>query len=623
MKARYLLILLFLTPVKAWSQVPQTEDSLQVYLKTHPKDTLYVLALNEYAFIKVMSGDFKEANDLIRQMDELVKQLDYKTGLYKVINMRGVVEYSNHNPKKAMEYFLEAQQVIEKYALPKQIYQNSLNNIGIIYGQMGEREKATRYAVQLIEYQEKNRLNPLKTWPYDQLGNNLKFYGKHKEALIYFQKTHDIERKANNLTGLAISENNIGMVYDDLKQYRVAESHYKKGLAYAEKANYKLLQTDLLTNLGLICRKVKEYDRAENYLQRSVAICKEIGVRIALKTIYHNLGDVSFFRQNYTQAEKYYLDALEIAREAENPEYLYTANLALAELYEETGDFRKAYQYRVASEVPKDSIFKLETAQNTEEMLRKYEAEKKEQEIALLNIQNEKTSLVNKSLIGGGIGLILLTGLAVVYLLNRNKLKRMEESQKLRNKIASDLHDEIGSTLSSIMLISDMAKKKEGSDQRMFSKINSDSKTVMESVDEIIWSISPVHDNLQGIILRIREFAAPLAESGGFEFEIHADPAIGQLNLAADVRRNFYLIIKEAVNNLAKYSGATRAGLSFERQKNTLRIIVHDNGKGFDPELASGRNGLKNMRTRAGEIRAGLDITSSAAGTVLTLEVPI
>ncbi|MCD8539050.1 MAG: tetratricopeptide repeat protein [Leadbetterella sp.] len=408
-----------------------------------------------------------------------------------------------------------------------------------------------------------------------------------------------------------------------MEQYKEAENHYKKGLRYAEKANYKHLQTDLLTNLGLIFRKTGDYGRSESYLKRSEAICKEIDARMSLKTVYHNLGDLNFFRKNYPVAEKYYLEALEISKETEDPDYAYRANLALAELYEETGDYKKAYAYRVASEVPKDSLFKIETAQTTEELLRKYEADKREQEIALLNSENEKASLVNRSLTGGGIALILLTGLTVVYLLNRNKLKRLEESQKLRNKIASDLHDEIGSTLSSIMLISDMARKKEGSDQRMFSKINSDSKTVMESMDEIIWSISPVHDNLRGIIVRIRDFAAPLAESAHFEFTISADPEVGQLNLPADVRRNLYLIIKEAVNNLAKYSGATRAGLRFERQKNVLRITVQDNGKGFDPDQASGRNGLKNMKARAGEIRAGLDITSSADGTVLTLEVPL
>lgn len=623
MKTCYLLGLLFLTIVKAWCQVPETEDSLIVFLEKQPRDTNYVEALNEYSFIKVRSGDFKKGNELIDEMDQLVQKLNYKLGLYYVANMRGVVEYFRQNPQKAMEYFLKAQEVIEKYNLPQKRHQNSLNNIGIIYEQMGDRENATRYALKLIDYQEKNKLHPLKGWPYDQLGSNLKFYKKYKEALVYYQKGLEIEIGLNNLSGMGISENRIGAVYDDMKQYQEAESHYKKGLVYAEKAGHKMLQSELLTNLGLIYRKTGDYAKSEKCLKRSMAICKEIDVRVPLKTIYHNLGDLYFFQQNYPLSEKYYLDALEIAKETEQPDYLYTANLALAELYEQIEDFKKAYTYRVASEVAKDSIFKVETAQNTEEMLRKYEAEKKEQEIALLNMKNEKASLLNRSLIGGSAALALLAGLSIIYFSNRNKLKRLEESQKLRNKIASDLHDEIGSTLSSIMLISDMAKKKEGSDHRMFSKINSDSRTVMESVDEIIWSISPVHDNLQGIILRIREFAAPLAESAGFTFEITADPEIGQANVPADVRRNLYLIIKEAVNNLAKYSGASEAGLRFERLKNVLRVTVQDNGKGFDTELASGRNGLKNMRSRAEEIRAALDISSSASGTVLTLEVPL
>ncbi|MBX2951106.1 MAG: sensor histidine kinase [Leadbetterella sp.] len=622
MKNRYLFILLFLTVIKAWGQVPKTEDSLKVYLEVQPRDTNYVRALNEYSFIKVKNGDFKKANELIDEMDQLAQKLDYKQGLYYTINMRGVVEYSNRNPKKAMEYFLKAHEVIEKYNLPKERLQNSLNNIGIIYDQMGDRENATRYAVELIKYQEKHQLNPLKSWPYDQLGTNLKFYKKYKEALIYYQKGFEIEKARNDFTGMAIGENKIGAVYDDMEQYDLAESHYKKGLAYAEKVNYKMLQSELLTNLGLIYRKTKDYARSEKCLKRSMALCQEIGLRIPLKTIYHNLGDLYFFKQNYALSEKYYLDALEIAKETEQPDYLYTANLALAELYEQTEDYKQAYTYRVASEVAKDSIFKIETAQSTEEMLRKYETEKKEQEIALLNIKNEKASLVNKGLIGGSLALVMLAGLSVVYLNNRSKLRRLQESQKLRNKIASDLHDEIGSTLSSIMLISDMAQKKEGSDQRMFSKINSDSKTVMQSVDEIIWSISPVHDNLQGIMLRLREFAAPLAESGGFSFEISAGPDVGQLTLAADVRRNLYLIIKEGVNNLAKYSGATEAKVHFERQKNTLIITVQDNGRGFDPGQESVRNGLKNMKSRAEEIGARLDIRSSASGTVLALEVP-
>jgi signal transduction histidine kinase len=82
----------------------------------------------------------------------------------------------------------------------------------------------------------------------------------------------------------------------------------------------------------------------------------------------------------------------------------------------------------------------------------------------------------------------------------------------------------------------------------MFAKINSDSRSMMESVDEIIWSISPMNESLQGIVLRLREYAKPLAESKNIKFEFKTDTQIEKLNLDVEVRRNLYLIVKEAIN---------------------------------------------------------------------------
>ena len=206
--------------------------------------------------------------------------------------------------------------------------------------------------------------------------------------------------------------------------------------------------------------------------------------------------------------------------------------------------------------------------------------------------------------------------------MNRSKLKRLEESQTLRNKIASDLHDEIGSTLSSILLISGMAKADNQGEKsnRMFSKIHSDSQHIVESVDEIIWSVSPVNDSLQGILLRLREYALPLAESKNMSFEFHSDKDIEQLMLPMEIRRNLYLISKEAINNLIKYSEATQAALSFSRTRKVMQVIISDNGKGFDWAANTSRNGLKNMKIRAEEIGGKLDVESSPGeGSRITL----
>ena len=407
------------------AQIPKSLDSLKIYLKVAPKDTNYVLALNDYAFFLIQDGKYDDAKKSINQMGEISKKLDYKTGKYKTINMYGVVEYNRQNFAKALEYFTEGTKMVQKYNLQKKFYQSCLNNISVIYNSMGNRENATKYAMELIDYQEKNNLKPFRATPYQQIGENLKLYKKYDEALKYFNKALEIEVANNNFIGIAIQENHIGNVYDDLKNNKVAIEHYEKGLKYAEKENYKLLQTDFLSNLGRMYFEGKEYAKSEKYLKKSEQICLELGNEVPLKMIYHSIGDLYFFQKKFPLAEQYYLKSLKISNTTEDHESKYIANQSLAELYEITGDFKKAYNYKKQAEVSRDSLFKIETAQTTEDLLKKYETTQKEQQIALLNEKNEKTSIQNKSLFTG-LGLL---GIALGLLFWNFQIKK--KSQKI------------------------------------------------------------------------------------------------------------------------------------------------------------------------------------------------
>lgn len=606
------------------AQFPSTSDSLEVFLRMNKKDTTYILALNAYAFLKVQEGRFDEANALINQIQTLSEKFNFGTGFYKAENMRGVVEYTKQNPEKAMKHFLKCNDIIKKYRLPNTIYQNSLNNIGLIYSQMGDRENATRYALQLIDFQEKNKLEPLKTSPYDQIGDNLKFYGKYEEALNYYQKSLDIETRYGNEVNMAIGENRMGNLRESMGYVKLAKEHFQKALQLAQKANYKLLEAEVLINLGRMLRLEKKYHEAETCLTKSVKLSRELESVKTQMDASQGLGTIYFEQNRLDQAQSYFEAALELSKEVEDPEFRFHVNNDLSLLFAKKGDFSQAYFYQNAALIAKDSLFHMEIAKNTEDLLRKYETEKKEQEIALLNARNEKASFQNKALIGGGILLVLLTGISIFSLINRNKLKQIEESQKLRNRIASDLHDEIGSTLSSIMLLSDMAKKKEGESQKMFNKINADSRSVMESVDEIIWSVSPVNDSLPGVLIRLREYAQPLAESQKIDLRWISDPALEHIKPSMEVRKNLYLIVKEAINNLAKYSEADQAALRFRLDRKILKVEITDNGKGFDATQNSNRNGLKNIQKRAAEINGSLQIkTAPGMGTTLLFQVPV
>lgn len=275
-----------------FAQIPKSKDSLQIYLNTQAKDTLYIQALNDFAFINIQEGDYDKAEQMISQMEQLSQKLKYKTGFYKVANMKGVIEFSKQKPENALLYFQQCSEIIKKYKLEKKYYQNVLNNILIIYDQLGDRENATKYAMELIHFQEKNKLHPLKTSPYDQIGKNLKFYKKYDEALVYFSKSLLIETQNKNLSGMAISENNIATLYEDMDENTDAISHLKKGLQYAQKIDYKLLQTDLLTNLGRLFQKQNNDKEAEKYLLKSEKLCRELDAKSSLKIVCQNLGDL-------------------------------------------------------------------------------------------------------------------------------------------------------------------------------------------------------------------------------------------------------------------------------------------------------------------------------------------
>lgn len=221
----------------------------------------------------------------------------------------------------------------------------------------------------------------------------------------------------------------------------------------------------------------------------------------------------------------------------------------------------------------------------------------------------------------------LLIG-GMVYGFFRYRLNQYLKLQKLRVKIASDLHDDVGSTLSSISIMSDLLQSQLDNTTRseqMIQEIGTNAHTMLDSMDDIIWSVNPSNDKFQNLALRIREYAIPLFEMKDIGFSIVTPEEMNDLSLTMDVRRNVFLIAKEAVNNLVKYSECTQASIEFGFAHNTLNMTVKDNGKGFDMEkINTSRNGLKNMKRRAEQIQGSLKIISEIArGTDISFSVKI
>lgn len=202
----------------------------------------------------------------------------------------------------------------------------------------------------------------------------------------------------------------------------------------------------------------------------------------------------------------------------------------------------------------------------------------------------------------------------IVYIVFRIRLQQKLKLADVRNKIARDLHDEIGSNLSSISLFSAVAKEKAALAPDpvtpLLNKILDYTQTSQEAMNDIVWMINSRNDSFEKIIVRMRALAAELFETKNISFHLSADERLNAIRLGMNERKNFYLIYKEAINNIVKYSGCTNVYIDISRYHGRLVLKIRDDGKGFDTLRKYTGNGLVNMKNRANELHGELLIQS-------------
>lgn len=213
-----------------------------------------------------------------------------------------------------------------------------------------------------------------------------------------------------------------------------------------------------------------------------------------------------------------------------------------------------------------------------------------------------------------------------IYLVYRYRLGRQLELERIRTRIATDLHDDVGSGLSQVAILSEVIGRRVGHDEgvaEQLSTIGSLSRDLVDSMSDIVWAINPVRDRLSDLSYRMRRFTSDVFSSHGVEFVFNVTNPSRDIRLDPELRREFYLIFKEAVNNVVRHSSCTEVQISFLISDRDLELLVHDNGEGFEPECDSEGNGLPNMRQRAKKLKGDLLINSNGEGTTVHLIVPV
>ena len=222
------------------------------------------------------------------------------------------------------------------------------------------------------------------------------------------------------------------------------------------------------------------------------------------------------------------------------------------------------------------------------------------------------------------IGMLILLFFYSLYIY---RIRQILKLQKVRNRIATDLHDDIGSTLTNINMLAEISRKnleKPYEAEKFLQRITEEVTTSSQALNDIIWSVNSRNDSMAEIFLRMRRYAAELFDNSNAVCHLAMDESIAGKKLNMEQRRDVYLIYKECMNNILKHAAATNIWIDIQWQSGKLYMKIKDDGKGFNLSGATDRNGLRNIRFRTDKWKGSTSVTTTpGSGCLIEIIIPL
>lgn len=643
-------------------------DSLERVVSQHSGDTLALKASLNLVF-ELSRKDSQKAKSYCYQV------IDLATSLHRVKELQGAYAYlvtlhqnsggldsaqyyitllektSNENPSNtsvALTYYQTTglfYKNLGQYneALPFMLKALKLNegenenhagqllNVGNTYFNLGDLKNAARFHLRSLEIFEKIKSKRGQSFCLNSLGNDFFKLSQFDQAATYYHRSVKLKEELQDKRGLISSWTGLADVYKEKGQFPLSEKYYTQALTASKEMKLLLEEARCYNQLGLLFKKMENTPRAVESLSTALQLSKQGGDSAMSATISSTLLVLKFKAQNEKATESQLLANLGTHINLGDRGEEATGYSNLAQYYAGIKKFDKAYYYLEKYKKVEDSLSGSSVILQIKELEAQFEKEKKEKEIALLKKDQElHKAELSRERANTTIIIIVLISVIVIsaLLINRyrvlNRTRRLMEMERMRNTIARDLHDDIGSTLSSINIISQMALKDANGSSSHFQRIAQHSSSMMESMSDIVWSINPSNDSLEQVIGKMKEFAAEMLDPLDIEYTFSGEENLQAVKLDVSTRKNLFLIFKEAINNAAKYSSAKSIKIDFRKVNNSIKLRIQDNGKGFEVQNNFTGNGLKNMKERAKNIQGQLSLKSSVGtGTDLTLSIPI
>lgn len=499
---------------------------------------------------------------------------------------------------------------------------DAYSTLGNVEVQENSYEKALRYFIQTANIYDSLLNDPVGySKALANIANVHYSLGNTDKALEYIRQCHDLALKNNYKQGLAYASKLRGRIYRKTGKLPDALKAYAEALIAYEKMGDVPNRSEVFNSMGNIYYDMKDFTRAQTYYKQSNVYAKQNQSQALVAYNYSSLGFTYYEQKRWKQAIAYLDSSRILAARIGYPYLVMDAYQMLGKIEEEQRNFGKALAYTNKFMSLKDSLSAVENKAAIAEVDARYQNDKQAAEISLLLKDNQlqAAALRQNRIVQAAIALGALAVVAIAFLLvNRYRIihrtRRQIELERLRHQIASDLHDDIGATLSSINIVSSLALQNptdQTSNTQHLQRIRDHSERILENMSDIIWSINPANDSMDQVIFRMKDFCAEILDPKNITYTFHQTELLFRLDIDINARKNLFLIFKEAINNVAKYSGAATVEIVFEGSVRNWMMKIVDNGVGFNSESVTRGNGISNMQKRAEAMGVQFSLTTA------------
>ncbi len=638
----------------------KAENQLSVGYDLKSKSNIYIDICLKLAVTAKKKKNLLRAESYFKEAISILKSTQNFKKAIKATNSLGTLMAQQQQYKKAATYYNESLQLA---ILHKDLkgQSSAFLNLGNVFYFKGNWDKAISYYIESAQIKETLKDNTGIAKIHNNIAAIYKQQKRFTKSLTYFRKSEHFYQNTNDSIKLAETWINIASVHVFLKNPKTGLSFLQDALLYLKHFNRPKTELIAQTNIALAYNMMKQFNESLLYLAHAEKKAQQLKKSYSLVIIY-NLYGVNYYElKKYNKAIDFYQKSYDLANKMDILNEQKKALFGLYETEQKKKNYQKSLIWHEKYTQIKDSLFNTNSATKILELQEKYETKQKEQEIAILNKENTTISLENQlktdqlklSLISISFVIVLIVILSLFFrqksknqkallvyqeaqnkeqinqLIQKQEIRTLESvltaQQNERKKLASDIHDNLGSYLATIKYQHEATKVTRQHEKKRRSQFKSMSQLISSACAEVRaishqmatgesfdFSLIPA---IQKLVQRIRATK---------QFNIQFIHLLDALDASQETELALYKIIQELLSNVLKHAKATEVILQINGSSKDISIIVEDNGIGFDiTNSATNGIGLTNIIQRVEHLKGKTEINSSInLGTTILIILP-